>query len=72
MLTRRGFFRRFGGLIAALAIAPEIAFSRKLDLPQFDLREIMDQVYWFHSHRHVRVQSAAYLSWKIKVMGEKL
>jgi hypothetical protein len=33
MTTRRSFFRRCAGLIAAVVLAQEIAFSRRLTLP---------------------------------------
>lgn len=33
-MNRRSFFRKFGGLIAAVALAPEIAFRAKLQVPK--------------------------------------
>lgn len=34
MISKRSFFKKLGAVIAAVAIAPEIAFRTKLDLPQ--------------------------------------
>jgi hypothetical protein len=33
MITRRSFFKYAAALVATLALAPEIAFGRKLELP---------------------------------------
>lgn len=33
MNTRRGFFKKLAGIVAAVAIAPEIAFRTRLELP---------------------------------------
>lgn len=47
-MTKRSFFRRFGAIIAAVALAPEIAFGAKLDLPTtppLDLQEMIANVY---------------------------
>ena len=38
MNTRRGFFRRVAAVVAAVAIAPEIAFRTRLALPKADLK----------------------------------
>lgn len=34
MNTRRSFFQRLAGAVAAVALAPEIAFRAKLELPK--------------------------------------
>lgn len=49
MMTKRSFFRRFGAIIAAVAIAPEIAFGVRLavqpKVQTLDLFELIDSVY---------------------------
>jgi hypothetical protein len=46
MQTRRSFFSRLGALVAVVAMAPEIAFSAKLDVqPKLDLQQLMDNFY---------------------------
>lgn len=45
-MTKRSFFRRFGAIIATIALAPEIAFNVKLPIqPTLDLGELFDNVY---------------------------
>lgn len=34
MISKRSFFKKLSAVIAAVAIAPEIAFGAKLELPQ--------------------------------------
>lgn len=46
MQSRRSFFARLGALVAVVAMAPEIAFSAKLDVqPKLNLEELFERVY---------------------------
>ncbi len=46
MQTRRSFFSRLGALVAVVAMAPEIAFSARLDIQQkLNLEEFFQSVY---------------------------
>jgi len=46
MFSRRSFFRRAAAIVAAVALAPEIAFGVKLPVqPKLDLHELFTVVY---------------------------
>ena len=48
MTSRRSFFKRLASLVAVVALAPEIAFSRKLEteaVQKLDLQELFTVVY---------------------------
>ena len=46
MQTRRSFFSRLGAMVAVVALAPQIAFARNLDVqPKLNLQELFDAVY---------------------------
>ena len=54
MITRRSFFRRLAAVVAAVAIAPEIAFRHKLDLAKLDIRELHQCLYDLMRRREQR------------------
>ena len=48
MTSRRSFFKRLASIVAVVALAPEIAFGRKLEAvsaPELDLQELFTVVY---------------------------
>lgn len=48
MTSRRSFFKRLARIIAVVALAPEIAFGRKLETvsaPELDLNELLENCY---------------------------
>lgn len=56
MTSRRSFFKRLASIVAVVAIAPEIAFARKLEttpVQKLDLQELFTVVYDLaRSRRH--------------------
>lgn len=63
MTNRRSFFKRLASLVAVVALAPEIAFSRKLETQQaLNLDELFNQ-----AHERFRYQNQF-----IDVMTDKL
>lgn len=51
-MKRRSFFKSFMGLVATVALAPEIAFGRKLEFtsPQFYFPEpVPGEIWWYWS-----------------------
>lgn len=65
-VKRRSFFSRCAALVAAVALAPEIAFSRKLDLP--DAAKLAP--FWTESTILSRCYSDAYLRFLEITIGE--
>lgn len=51
MTTRRLFFRRLAAIAAAVALAPEIAFRAKLNLPKSELMAMFDSLYAQMQHK---------------------
>lgn len=46
MTSRRSFFKRIASIVAVVALAPEIAFSRKIEAqPALNLDQLMNQFY---------------------------
>lgn len=53
MTSRRSFFKRLASIVAVVALAPEIAFARKLETaPELNLDEIFDRLYAFRTTRY--------------------
>lgn len=58
MTTRRSFFKRLASLVAVVALAPEIAFARKLETDPalnpdtLNLNELFDAFYSLKQMRH--------------------
>jgi|GEM_PF-6175251 hypothetical protein len=55
MNSRRSFFKRLAAVVAAVAIAPEIAFRRRLELPGVDTHKL---------ETHEPIQAYRYVSYK--------
>lgn len=72
MNTRRSFFRRFAGVIAAVAMAPEIAFAAKLDLPWKPKLDPNTFNCWIETSRYVYIQSETYRQWQSMVLSEQM
>ena len=45
MNSRRSFFKRLAAVVAVVALAPEIAFSKRLELPKLDLQKFISELY---------------------------
>lgn len=56
MTSRRSFFKRLASLIAVVALAPEIAFARKLEAAS----TVSWMQFWVETSRVQHVRSAAY------------
>ena len=66
MTTRRSFFKRAAAVVAALALAPEIAFGRRLELAAVtDWKKVP---FWIETSRVTTVRSASYLAWREAVL----
>ncbi len=59
-MKRRSFFSRIAGLVAAVAIAPEIAFRTKLPLPKWGQQETI-VAFWTQTDRAAGSYDAEYL-----------
>lgn len=57
-MKRRSFFRNLAAIIAAVAIAPEIAFRTKLELPKAEAISS----FWFQTDRYSNCVSDAYIA----------
>lgn len=73
MNTRRKFFARIAAGIAALALAPEIAFGVKLQQPALDIDEMINLLYKLKIRREMeahclgRYLSPEYIAWRNSV-----
>ncbi len=63
MFNRRSFFKRVVAVVAVVAMAPEIAFNRRLQLVGAPLEQLTP--FWTQTSRWARAQSQAYLDWQI-------
>lgn len=61
MIARRAFFKRFGAVLAIVALAPELCFRQKLCFAELE-QPIGD--FWLSQDCISRVQSEAYLDWR--------
>lgn len=60
-MKRRSFFKSLMGAVAAVAIAPEIAFRRKLTLPAVEAPVFMT-TYWMETTRHSACYTDEYIA----------
>jgi hypothetical protein len=70
--TRRSFFKRIAGLVAIVAIAPELAFRAKLALPAAEDVAVSTETlgaFWTQTERHSVCVSAAYEEYMEKLYG---
>jgi len=56
MHSRRSFFSRLGAMVAVVALAPQIAFARKLEAPRLD----QAAPFWYQTTRWSRCVSDSY------------
>jgi len=54
MNSRRSFFSRIAGAVATIALAPEIAFRAKLDVPKL-------KAFWVETECYARCYDEGYL-----------
>ncbi len=70
MFSRRSFFRRAAAIVAAVALAPEIAFNVRLRVTEHALEGIGP--YWLQTSLLHRYVSDAYAELRQKLIDEAL
>lgn len=78
MISRRKWLSRLSAVVAAVAIAPEIAFARKLDVAPLNLNYLMGLIYQLKVSRELEsvawdsIYSDDYKNWRNEIVGRAL
>lgn len=67
MISRRSLFKRLAAFAAVVAIAPQIAFARKIEsLATAPITGVLP--FWIQTTRWASCKSAAYNEWREKML----
>jgi len=73
MVSRRSFFSRVAAFVAVIALAPEIAFGRKLEMPSVgfpDVPGLTSIPIWLRSTEEWQHYTVKCKAWRLAVMRE--
>lgn len=69
MNSKRSFFKRLAAVVAAVALAPEIAFAQKFTFKTPDIESIG---YWVETSKWEFYESESYRQWRKLVLEKAL